>query len=504
MAAGRATEKGVGTKAEPADAYDLYRRAVELNREACEQDEDHRACSALGGLLREGRGTAEDPTRGLALQQIACRAGHATGCIAWASRGRKLVLGGADLGMADVLVDACVKGDGPACLVLGRIGSLPFLQAGKEAPDIDAFARGCDAGNGACCNALGIRTFPLEQEGRRALERACKLGDAPGCYHLGIVVAQPGDGQDTARATGLFMQACAWRFGPACGRQGVRLSRGEELPLDLDEAQKLWRRGCQLGDGFSCFKQGSLLQDGRAVTADPAQGQRHLEHACRLGEQQACTRLGHRLLAGRGVTKDIVEGSGMLHRACRAGYGRACADLAAILRYGRGVPVDEPRARKLLRQAVPDALEACEASLALCYDKQPLVDVVRGWGRWAGAPAKLVVQHPSCDDRLERACRDAGEALAARCDMTGLGCFAGARLRRRLAAVGLEGGTQGAETLEKAGFAAATKACLQKDAAGCRRLSLAYDKGLGTRQSPLLADHYRSRACQLDPKTCAK
>ncbi|MBW2455424.1 MAG: sel1 repeat family protein [Deltaproteobacteria bacterium] len=502
-AAGRATEKGIGTAPEPADAYDLYRRAVDLNREACERGGNQAACTALGGLLREGRGTAQEPVRGLELQRAACQAGHASGCIAWATRGPKMVLRGEDLGVADVIEKGCVGGNGAACLMLARIGSIPFLQAGRPAPEVDAFARGCEAGDGACCNGLGIRTFPLDDAGRRALERACKLGDAPGCYHLSLAVGLPGSGQDTAYSIQLLEQACAWRHGPACGRLALRLSRGLDAPLDMSRAKGLFDAGCRYRDGLSCHELGVLLQDGMRVTPDPARGQRLLERACRLGEPQACTRLGHRQLIGRGVPKDILAGSSKLDRACRAGYGRACLDFAAILREGRGVPVDLTRAARLVRHGVPAALAACQASLSVCYDGEPATEVMWGWGRWAGAPARLLVQHPSCDVRLERACRDAVEALATRCDLVGQGCFTGAALHRRLGEVGLETGEVDAAKLDQAGLSAAQRGCAKKDAAACVRLADAYTKGLGTRPNPQAADRYRARACQLDAQRCS-
>ncbi len=503
IVAGWATEKGLGTAAEPADAYDLYRRAVDLNREACQQEEDQAACSSLGGLLREGRGTAQEPVRGLELQKAACQAGHAGGCIAWATRGAKLVLRGEDLGLGEVLEQGCVSGDGAACLMLARIGSVPFLQAGRAAPEIDAFALGCEAGNGACCNGLGIRTFPLDEGGRRALQRACKLGDAPGCYHLSVAVGLPGPDQDTARSIQLLEQSCAWRFGPACGRLALRLSRGLDAPLDLPRARRLLDAGCRYRDGLACHELGVLLQDGMRVTPDPAMGQRLLERACRLDEQQACTRLGHRQMIGRGVPKDIVAGSDRLDRACRAGHGRACLDFAAILREGRSVPVDLPRAARLVGRGVPAALAACRASLSVCYDGEPATEVMWGWGRWGGSPARLLVQHPSCDVRLERACRDAVEALATRCDLADQGCFTAAALHRRLTAVGLEAGDVDAAKLDQAGFRAAQRGCAKKNAAACEQLADAHAKGLGTRPNPQAADRVRARACQLDATRCS-
>ena len=76
-------------------------------------------------------------------------------------------------------------------------------------------------------------------------------------------------------------------------------------------------------------------------------------------------------------------------------------------------------------------------------------------------------------------------------------------MQRRLVEVGLEGQSNEAAKLDEAGFAAAQKACRQKHAAGCSRLSEAYAKGLGTRPNQLLADQFRARACRLDAKRCA-
>ncbi|MEM6791876.1 MAG: hypothetical protein AAF715_30435, partial [Myxococcota bacterium] len=78
---GRRIEQGDRTHPpDPAGAFERYRRARALDREACEGDDAvPAACGRLGALLREGSGGPVARREGRALQTRACLAGDARG-----------------------------------------------------------------------------------------------------------------------------------------------------------------------------------------------------------------------------------------------------------------------------------------------------------------------------------------------------------------------------------------------------------------------------------------
>jgi len=430
---GRATEHGVAGAPDPLVAFDRYRKAARLYEARCEKG-DAAGCAGLGMLTREGSGVEEDREGGLSLLDRACRARHAPACAAWMQRDERWVDNAAARAVLD---EACKRGEGVSCLVLARV-----------TPREDVLKSGCDSGHGGSCNALAITQFPPDFA---LLERACALGDAPGCFHLALALELPGERQNTERAAALHERSCRWRWGAGCTRFGRLLASGEGVAVDAELAARVFRDGCELGSAAGCFELGVMREEGTRVSGDPAQAVRLLERACRNGEGDGCARLARRV--------EPAFKTPLLAGACESGHARSCIELAPVS--------DEARA---LERARASALPACEAALAFCHDKGKVTPKL-GWQKWAGAPARVWWDPPACDERLERACLDASDALSLSCRrVTGAQCFAAARLLQRLARAGLGPERAQIDELVRLATDDAQKGCKRKDEAACARL----------------------------------
>ena len=401
---GRRVESGRDAAADPAGAYDHYRRAATLFGDACDGSAAgrHEACASLGALLREGSGVPQDRQRGLALQERACNAGNASGCIMWLSRDGRLSGEGA-LAASQAMQLACAKGDGEACFVLGRIG------APSDTAPSDAYARGCRLGDAPSCNALGVSRFPPGDP--RPFERACSMGDAAGCHHLAMSIELPGKDQDTERAVELYRNACRWRLPEACTRLAELKATGATSGADPLQGHVLYERACELGDVKACAELGAMLIAGTRVPRDTERGQALLERACRNGAMAACSNLGATLYLGRAVERDPSRGERLLARACRAGLPRACLSRIELSK------ADEPSAVAWLNEAVPRAAQACRRAIAVCDGAGPTPaltwrEVVEPFAK----PSRVVIAAGNCDVALERTCNDATEAAISLCE----------------------------------------------------------------------------------------
>lgn len=460
----RAVEHGRGTKADPLRAFELYREARRLYQHGCELG-DQAACTGLGALMREASGGEADADAGLALQHRACDLGSAAGCVAWMQDPQGIAPARARRA-APVLARACSANDADAC----------FWQRRIDVGDASALERGCRLGHGGACNAAGLARFPNGPAARALLERACALGDAPGCYHLAIALELEREDEAALRALGLYRRACVWRHGAACLRLGAMLSSGEPVAIDMVGATRAYRDGCELGSADACFEVGVLRLEGTRVTPDPEAGIAFLRRGCRNGAHAACIRIALAELGGSVLDTNAPEALTRLRnapealirldRSCSSGSARACILLAEIHRRGREVRADEVRARQLYAAAAEHAEAHCERQLSLCYgpgagvpkdsaakstrdDATTSDPLPRHWQNWEGRASLTLDEPPACDARLERACGDAHDALAGGCELGAPTCQRGALLVRRLAAHGLGPGVVAAEKLER-------------------------------------------------------
>jgi TPR repeat protein len=193
---------------------------------------DLQACVTLGGWLIDGKGTTEDPPRGVEVMDRACGGGFAEACLqlSWRYRqGHGLAADGARA--VAFLEKACGAGDGRACL---------------------AAASDHQTGKGVAANPAAAA---------RMLESACTYGEKKGCLALAWVL-QSGEGvpRDLERAAALYEDGCLDGAGEACTRLGLLYVAQDGLPTDLRRAEDLLTRACELGDALGCSSLESLRQ----------------------------------------------------------------------------------------------------------------------------------------------------------------------------------------------------------------------------------------------------
>lgn len=457
----------LGLPADPAAAFDLYRRARSLSEAACAEKKAS-ACGRLGVLLREGSGGPSETKRGRRLQAEACVAGDAESCrrAAIGPSGR-FDLARVPEGAAGALREACAT-DGDACLFLAVIGEVDLEPS-------------CARGHGPSCTAAGLAPVDATR-----LRRACDLGDANGCHHLALVKAHVE--QELEPALDLFRDACRWGSGAACTQVGILRLRGEGMRLNPMAATSAFVQACRLGDATGCAELGWLRLSGQGKK-DLEEGVAKLTGACRRGQAQACARLGMARLRGQhGLDRDPAAGKTLLREACARGSERGCLDLAEAL---------DGKEPALVVEAARRGRRRCQEALLRCGETTAwtrVLHVTRDHLQPRVSPP------PRCGGELERLCNDAAEATAAHCAAEASACWTAAVFSRRLTSMGTSVTT--AEAQEKRAVAWARGACAKGEGAACAVLSEAYRAGRGVRQDDVAADRFLARACKADPGYC--
>jgi len=118
------------------------------------------------------------------------------------------------------------KGD--ACLNAGRLSEYPQSPVRNLRRAADLYIRGCDLGANdysyaAACYRAGVllRNTGTNSQVASYFARACEGQNAEGCFELGDLYSRgQGVSADTARAAGLYQQACSLGNKPACQALG--------------------------------------------------------------------------------------------------------------------------------------------------------------------------------------------------------------------------------------------------------------------------------------------
>jgi TPR repeat protein len=285
---------------------------------------------------------------------------------------------GEDPKAADDAEKACVAGDAGACetavrlleercyrretaacarvaklYLAGRTGRIEKVRA------VQAYERGCDAGDGAACNNAGgayARADLAKAEKYRL--KSCDLGYADGCTQAAGLLRDREDPASkaqadalAARAKEIYNKSCAAGDPLGCFGLGmaVRMDSEDRAQQLFREAMTIWQKRCDTGDLYGCYRVGIAYGEESGVPIDYERSKRMLDDACTKGHRDSCAELGH-LFKSSDDKSDDARGAELLERACLAGIEerQPCREAGFMFAAGEGVPADKARGIRLL------------------------------------------------------------------------------------------------------------------------------------------------------------
>ena len=153
--------------------------------------------------------------------------------------------------------DCFYKGEPYHCCTM--LGKVYFDGEGVE-KDADIAAKywkiACEQEDGKGCALYGIvlnRIFKNPRKAYLKQEKACALGEARGCYFVGMALLK-GEvvAKDLVRARQLWKRACDDGDGAACHEYSGACLYGKGGEIDLEEACKATTVSCKLGYELGC------------------------------------------------------------------------------------------------------------------------------------------------------------------------------------------------------------------------------------------------------------
>jgi len=178
---------------------------------------------------------------------------------------------------------------------LGLLALVAF--AGAISRNIGRSELGCKSG--ADCNRAALSVAqgmggqaPDAARAARLYQRGCNLGDGAACNNLGLAF-QSGRGVplDEVQAFSFFELGCSRGAAEGCNNQGAMYEHGSSVPANLGDALRLYTQACRHGSALGCSNLGVLYAEGRGVATDRAEALRLFEESCNAGSSVGCNNL---------------------------------------------------------------------------------------------------------------------------------------------------------------------------------------------------------------------
>lgn len=153
--------------------------------------------------------------------------------------------------------------------------------------------------DGAACNAAGAvyAQAPDAKESdivlaARLFQRGCDLGNAAACNNIGLA-HESGSGipRNYDQAMLAFERACSGGFAEGCSNLGTLYEHGLGVPVNLGDAQRAYSQACRRGSALGCSNLGVLYAEGHGMPADEATASRLFAEACKGGSDVGCDNL---------------------------------------------------------------------------------------------------------------------------------------------------------------------------------------------------------------------
>ena len=153
---------------------------------ALPRDGETAGCNGLGGAYMLGLGVAVDVGRALAVYEYACEYGNAAACT-----NAGMVFSRVDPALAmQAFADGCELGEGESCVALAAGYREGFGVAQDLARAESILSSACERDVGAACGDLALGVAESDPERlRQAHARACELDYGQSCGELGRLIA---------------------------------------------------------------------------------------------------------------------------------------------------------------------------------------------------------------------------------------------------------------------------------------------------------------------------
>jgi TPR repeat protein len=293
------------------------------------------ACTDLGNLYKQGKGTTKSESKAIALYRRACDRSYWPACsqLAYAYRyGRGVAKN--ERRAVGLYRRACDRRYWAACQRLGFFYSYGSTKNYSKALGI--YRRACDGGYPQSCTSLaymykkGRGVAPNPAKARAIYMKACNDGYVYGCTAAG----------NYTKAAQLRQQKCDAGDLYACNSLAYMYKKGQGVPLNAAKASAIYRRSCNMGNISACIS----IRDDAKVAALYRRG-------CDGGNMYSCKALGDKYRYGRGVRLNKYSAVTYYRKACNGGYTYACNDLAYMYKYGYGVPRNTAMAKQIYQAA---------------------------------------------------------------------------------------------------------------------------------------------------------
>lgn len=252
-------------------------------------------CMDLAYAYLNGIGIQQDTQKALELWQIACDNKDFKACFNIAAtyyNGEKTQN---NLKQAEkIWLETCEKGAADSCLGVALLYTQNGTAPTKKA--MPFLEKACNLGNANGCYNLGVvyhqgEITPKNLKKARALyELACNGGESFGCHNLANIFD---DENNYQAANELFYKACDMGVNMACRNLGNSYRDGKGVQQDSRQAAVFFHKGCKLDDVYAdsgaCANLGGLyIEEGDGVEQNTKKAREFLQKACQLGEEIGC------------------------------------------------------------------------------------------------------------------------------------------------------------------------------------------------------------------------
>ena len=375
------TEKGVGRRADPAEAARLYRQAADAGNAF--------AATELGVLYKLGKGVPKDLDKAAALWRTASAAGDAVAYSNLAILYRQRARGRDDAAEAGRWSRRGAEAGEPEAMVM-HARNLLFGQEG-QGRDVDGafdwLAKSLAAGNGWAAGTLaGLASGTLKEpapgllsatERDRALvvlARAGHLEGNPLAQEALRLVFKDREGVDMSSATKRNLERKL--DGPQGGMVALLLGIGTRdgrfgAKPDAVKADAYFRQSAQHGEPQAFKELGDMQLDGRLPGANAAEAARWFEQGAMAGDPAAMSDLGVLYRKGIGVPVDGAAAFRQFKAAADLGFAGGMYNLALSYQRGIGTPVDDGLAEHWFERAVAAGFTDAKLGLAVMLINAP-------------------------------------------------------------------------------------------------------------------------------------